>query len=197
MYGRSFFPLDWTAGLLCGPCSCTSLSWLLRRTDLALIGSLQCCNALCDYSCRGWLWTSWLFQYWSLCGQFHWLWETVGRSCTFHLLWYWYGMAPFCLCFSKLGWKWQETWAYRRCNVDTLVEYVWVLAERPTLDFECCTWRDVTLLCLFLFWSPQVAERALYFWNNEYILSLISDNVSSVMPLMFPALYKSKEHWNK
>ncbi|KAL8589703.1 Serine/threonine-protein phosphatase 2A 56 kDa regulatory subunit delta isoform [Nucella lapillus] len=43
----------------------------------------------------------------------------------------------------------------------------------------------------------QVAERALYFWNNEYILSLISDNVSSVMPLMFPALYKSKEHWNK
>ncbi|KAK7104640.1 serine/threonine-protein phosphatase 2A 56 kDa regulatory subunit gamma isoform-like isoform X2 [Littorina saxatilis] len=43
----------------------------------------------------------------------------------------------------------------------------------------------------------QVAERALYFWNNEYILSLISDNVSAVMPLMFPALYKSKEHWNK
>ncbi|XP_076441966.1 serine/threonine-protein phosphatase 2A 56 kDa regulatory subunit gamma isoform-like isoform X2 [Babylonia areolata] len=43
----------------------------------------------------------------------------------------------------------------------------------------------------------QVAERALYFWNNEYILSLISDNVSSIMPLMFPALYKSKEHWNK
>ncbi|XP_076464639.1 serine/threonine-protein phosphatase 2A 56 kDa regulatory subunit gamma isoform-like isoform X2 [Babylonia areolata] len=43
----------------------------------------------------------------------------------------------------------------------------------------------------------QVAERALYFWNNEYILSLISDNVSSVMPLMFPALYRSKEHWNK
>lgn len=43
----------------------------------------------------------------------------------------------------------------------------------------------------------QVAERALYFWNNEYILSLISDNVSSIMPIMFPALYKSKEHWNK
>lgn len=43
----------------------------------------------------------------------------------------------------------------------------------------------------------QVAERALYFWNNEYILSLISDNVSTVLPIMFPALYKSKEHWNK
>ncbi|XP_025104736.1 serine/threonine-protein phosphatase 2A 56 kDa regulatory subunit gamma isoform-like isoform X5 [Pomacea canaliculata] len=43
----------------------------------------------------------------------------------------------------------------------------------------------------------QVAERALYFWNNEYILSLISDSVASIMPIMFPALYKSKEHWNK
>merc|ERR1712098_212557 len=43
----------------------------------------------------------------------------------------------------------------------------------------------------------QVAERALYFWNNEYILSLISDNASTILPIMFPALYRSKEHWNK
>ncbi|XP_005094833.1 serine/threonine-protein phosphatase 2A 56 kDa regulatory subunit gamma isoform isoform X3 [Aplysia californica] len=43
----------------------------------------------------------------------------------------------------------------------------------------------------------QVAERALYFWNNEYILSLISDNASAILPIMFPALYRSKEHWNK
>ncbi|XP_055879961.1 serine/threonine-protein phosphatase 2A 56 kDa regulatory subunit gamma isoform-like isoform X4 [Biomphalaria glabrata] len=43
----------------------------------------------------------------------------------------------------------------------------------------------------------QVAERALYYWNNEYILSLISDNVATVLPLMFPALYKTQQHWNK
>ncbi|XP_069118241.1 serine/threonine-protein phosphatase 2A 56 kDa regulatory subunit delta isoform-like isoform X11 [Argopecten irradians] len=43
----------------------------------------------------------------------------------------------------------------------------------------------------------QVAERALYFWNNEYILSLITDNASTILPIMFPALYRSKEHWNK
>ncbi|XP_052276268.1 serine/threonine-protein phosphatase 2A 56 kDa regulatory subunit gamma isoform-like isoform X2 [Dreissena polymorpha] len=43
----------------------------------------------------------------------------------------------------------------------------------------------------------QVAERALYFWNNEYILSLISDNASTILPITFPALYKTKEHWNK
>merc|ERR1719295_2468797 len=33
----------------------------------------------------------------------------------------------------------------------------------------------------------QVAERALYFWNNQVII-----------PIMFPALYRiSKEHWNQ
>nr|XP_045604862.1 serine/threonine-protein phosphatase 2A 56 kDa regulatory subunit delta isoform-like [Procambarus clarkii] len=43
----------------------------------------------------------------------------------------------------------------------------------------------------------QVAERALYYWNNEYILSLISDNAQTILPIMFPALYKnSKSHWN-
>jgi len=44
----------------------------------------------------------------------------------------------------------------------------------------------------------QVAERALYYWNNEYIMSLISDNAATILPIMFPALYKnSKNHWNK
>lgn len=44
----------------------------------------------------------------------------------------------------------------------------------------------------------QVAERALYYWNNEYIMSLISDNASQILPIMFPSLYKnSKTHWNK
>uniref|UniRef100_G1MX51 Serine/threonine protein phosphatase 2A regulatory subunit n=1 Tax=Meleagris gallopavo TaxID=9103 RepID=G1MX51_MELGA len=44
----------------------------------------------------------------------------------------------------------------------------------------------------------QVAERALYYWNNEYIMSLISDNAAKILPIMFPALYKnSKSHWNK
>ncbi|KAL4630561.1 serine/threonine-protein phosphatase 2A 56 kDa regulatory subunit alpha isoform [Arapaima gigas] len=43
----------------------------------------------------------------------------------------------------------------------------------------------------------QVAERALYFWNNEYILSLIEDNIDKILPIMFGNLYRiSKEHWN-
>ncbi|KAG0767702.1 hypothetical protein G6F16_004124 [Rhizopus arrhizus] len=44
----------------------------------------------------------------------------------------------------------------------------------------------------------QVAERALYFWNNEYIVNLMSENVNVIMPIIFPTLYKaSKTHWNK
>jgi serine/threonine-protein phosphatase 2A regulatory subunit B' len=43
----------------------------------------------------------------------------------------------------------------------------------------------------------QVAERALYFWNNDWIINLISENANVLVPLVFPALYQSKEHWNK
>ncbi|XP_067877780.1 serine/threonine-protein phosphatase 2A 56 kDa regulatory subunit beta isoform [Heterodontus francisci] len=44
----------------------------------------------------------------------------------------------------------------------------------------------------------QVAERALYFWNNEYILSLIEENCQRILPIMFGTLYRvSKEHWNQ
>lgn len=58
--------------------------------------------------------------------------------------------------------------------------------------FECDSHLSV-MSCVF-----QVAERALYYWNNEYIMSLISDNAAKILPIMFPALYKnSKSHWNK
>ncbi|XP_035718875.1 serine/threonine-protein phosphatase 2A 56 kDa regulatory subunit gamma isoform-like isoform X1 [Vespa mandarinia] len=44
----------------------------------------------------------------------------------------------------------------------------------------------------------QVAERALYYWNNEYIMSLISENYSVILPIMYPAFYRnSRNHWNK
>ncbi|KAI9189672.1 serine/threonine-protein phosphatase 2A 56 kDa regulatory subunit delta isoform [Blastocladiella emersonii ATCC 22665] len=44
----------------------------------------------------------------------------------------------------------------------------------------------------------QVAERALYLWNNEYIVNLISENVAVILPIMFSSLYRnSKSHWNR
>eukprot|EP00040_Diaphanoeca_grandis_P038698 m.257085 g.257085 ORF g.257085 m.257085 type:complete len:571 (+) comp34985_c0_seq1:317-2029(+) len=44
----------------------------------------------------------------------------------------------------------------------------------------------------------QVAERALYFWNNEYLMSLVGDNAGKIIPIVFPTLYKnSRGHWNR
>lgn len=44
----------------------------------------------------------------------------------------------------------------------------------------------------------QVAERALYYWNNEYVMTLMTENTSVILPIMYPVLYKnSKSHWNK
>lgn len=43
----------------------------------------------------------------------------------------------------------------------------------------------------------QVAERALCMWNNVTIIKLITANASSIIPIIFPALNHSKEHWNK
>jgi serine/threonine-protein phosphatase 2A regulatory subunit B' len=44
----------------------------------------------------------------------------------------------------------------------------------------------------------QVAERALYFWNNEYIVNLIGENVQVILPIVFASLYQnSKSHWNR
>ena len=43
----------------------------------------------------------------------------------------------------------------------------------------------------------QVAERALFLWNNEYIVSLIAQSRDKVLPLVFEALYtNSRAHWN-
>ncbi|XP_029453997.1 serine/threonine-protein phosphatase 2A 56 kDa regulatory subunit epsilon isoform isoform X4 [Rhinatrema bivittatum] len=55
---------------------------------------------------------------------------------------------------------------------------------------------------LMKFWpktcsQKEVAERALYYWNNEYIMSLIEENSNVILPIMFASLYRiSKEHWN-
>jgi serine/threonine-protein phosphatase 2A regulatory subunit B' len=44
----------------------------------------------------------------------------------------------------------------------------------------------------------QVAERALYYWNNEYIVNLIGENSQVILPIIFASLYRnSKTHWNR
>nr|XP_010940226.1 LOW QUALITY PROTEIN: serine/threonine protein phosphatase 2A 57 kDa regulatory subunit B' beta isoform-like [Elaeis guineensis] len=43
----------------------------------------------------------------------------------------------------------------------------------------------------------QVAERALFLWNNDHIVSLIAQNRSIIFPIIFEALEKNmRGHWN-
>ncbi|KAG6471046.1 serine/threonine protein phosphatase 2A 57 kDa regulatory subunit B' beta isoform-like [Zingiber officinale] len=44
----------------------------------------------------------------------------------------------------------------------------------------------------------QVAERALYFWNNDHIVTLIAQNRGVILPIIFEALEKNMQsHWNQ
>ncbi|KAJ0895944.1 putative protein phosphatase 2A, regulatory B subunit, B56, armadillo-like helical [Helianthus annuus] len=44
----------------------------------------------------------------------------------------------------------------------------------------------------------QVAERALFFWNNDHIESLIRQNRKVILPIIFPALERNgRYHWNQ
>ncbi|KAK8485528.1 hypothetical protein V6N13_090448 [Hibiscus sabdariffa] len=44
----------------------------------------------------------------------------------------------------------------------------------------------------------QVAERALFLWNNDHIQNLIIQNRKVILPIIFPALEKNaRNHWNQ
>ncbi|XP_065624263.1 serine/threonine protein phosphatase 2A 57 kDa regulatory subunit B' kappa isoform [Quercus suber] len=43
----------------------------------------------------------------------------------------------------------------------------------------------------------QVAERALFFWNNDNIVNLIAHNRQVILPIVFPAFERNvQSHWN-
>ncbi|KAF8082777.1 hypothetical protein N665_0808s0014 [Sinapis alba] len=44
----------------------------------------------------------------------------------------------------------------------------------------------------------QVAERALFLWNNDHIRNLITQNHKVIMPIVFPAMERNMQgHWNQ
>ena len=48
-----------------------------------------------------------------------------------------------------------------------------------------------------VFLCAQVAERSLFLWNNEYIVSLVAQQRGAVLPLVFAALERNAaSHWN-
>ncbi len=46
--------------------------------------------------------------------------------------------------------------------------------------------------------NVQVAERALFLWNNDHFVSLVAQNRHVVLPLIFAALERNtRSHWNQ
>ena len=44
----------------------------------------------------------------------------------------------------------------------------------------------------------KVAERALFLWNNDHIVSLIAQNRGVIFPIIFEALERNiQSHWNQ
>lgn len=44
----------------------------------------------------------------------------------------------------------------------------------------------------------QVSQRALYLWNNEALVRMVSARRAEVLPLIFGALYRNCEgHWHR
>ena len=118
---------------------------------------------------------------------------------------------------GNLGFNRQRrfSWILRFRELEcTALVYCWLLASSLRKLFawsfhllpiheSLLPWILCTVLSYVLVMWPvctcfQVAERALYFWNNEYIVSLIEENSDVILPIMFDSLYRiSKEHWNK
>ncbi|XP_027332347.1 serine/threonine protein phosphatase 2A 59 kDa regulatory subunit B' zeta isoform-like isoform X2 [Abrus precatorius] len=62
---------------------------------------------------------------------------------------------------------------------------------------------DTVVRGLLKYWpitnsAKEVAERALFLWNNDHIRNLILQNCKVILPIVFPALEKNiRGHWNQ
>ena len=85
-----------------------------------------------------------------------------------------------------------------------LFSMCWVFCYRNKIGF--CISPHFKCYCVQLSpWSQnkhfvllQVAERALFLWNNDHIVSLVAQNRHVVLPLIFSALERNtRSHWNQ
>ncbi|XXG86036.1 hypothetical protein AAC387_Pa11g1019 [Persea americana] len=92
-------------------------------------------------------------------------------------------------------------WPVTNCQKEVLFigELEEVLDGTQSAEFQRCIvplFRQIAR-CLN---SPhfQVAERALFLWNNDHIVSLIAQNRSTILPIIFEALENNiRGHWNQ
>lgn len=92
-------------------------------------------------------------------------------------------------------------WPLTNCQKEVLFlgELEEVLEATQPAEFQRCMvplFRQIAR-CLNSY-HFQVAERALFLWNNDHIVGLIAQNRSVVLPIIFEALEKNiQSHWNQ
>ncbi|KAF2289862.1 hypothetical protein GH714_038937 [Hevea brasiliensis] len=92
-------------------------------------------------------------------------------------------------------------WPLTNCQKEVLFlgELEEVLEATQSAEFQRCMVPLFRQIARCLTSSHfQVAERALFLWNNEHIVSLIAQNRSVILPIIFEALEKNiQSHWNQ
>ncbi|PIA37181.1 hypothetical protein AQUCO_03000040v1 [Aquilegia coerulea] len=92
-------------------------------------------------------------------------------------------------------------WPLTNCQKEVLFlgELEEVLEATQSAEFQRCMvplFRQIGR-CLTSY-HFQVAERALFFWNNDHIVGLIAQNRNVILPIIFEALEKNIQyHWNQ
>ncbi|KAL0336025.1 UNVERIFIED_CONTAM: Serine/threonine protein phosphatase 2A regulatory subunit B' eta isoform [Sesamum radiatum] len=78
-----------------------------------------------------------------------------------------------------------------------------------TICKKDCKLADIIIRGLIKYWPVtnsskevlflnEVAERALFLWNNDHIENLIKQNRKVILPIIFPSLEKNaRHHWNQ
>ncbi|KAK2401182.1 hypothetical protein P8452_07939 [Trifolium repens] len=92
-------------------------------------------------------------------------------------------------------------WPVTNCQKEVLFlgELEEVLEATQAAEFQRCMVQLFKQISRCLN-SPhfQVAERALFLWNNEHIVSLIAQNRTVILPIIFEAFERNIEsHWNQ
>lgn len=92
-------------------------------------------------------------------------------------------------------------WPVTNCQKEVLFlgELEEVLEATQSAEFQRCMVQLFKQIGRCLNSSHfQVAERALFLWNNDHIVSLIAQNRSAIFPIIFDALEKNMQgHWNQ
>ncbi|XP_074592162.1 serine/threonine protein phosphatase 2A 57 kDa regulatory subunit B' beta isoform-like isoform X1 [Curcuma longa] len=92
-------------------------------------------------------------------------------------------------------------WPVTNCQKEVLFlgELEEVLEATQPAEFQrCIVPLFKKIACCLCSSHFQVAERSLFLWNNDHIVSLVAQNCSVILPIIFEALEKNMQsHWNQ